>query len=574
MRRSFYIAVAAAMLAATPIFAQQDKPTPPPKEFKPELQPPRKTMPSLNLPEYVITGSDVIIYSGYSKENIAVHDPEEFQRRAGRGVRESWYGDPSPIKAPLNPEPLPGNEYFLLAQAGYGNFSTPYAEVWYSQHYDRGDLRAHAAFESSDGHVSESDYSDIGIDVMGGSYFSSDLPDIIRRSRIQGDLSYEHRDYGLYGNDVLAVTPDLLFRRTYSTFDLGMDLVSRKNRLFDYNARVFTAYTSFDEEMFATNVDTSVAASENTEQTIGMNLGAVFHTEHFPIHLHTTIQTTDISETDTSSTNPLYFAIGADAEWMIGGVLNLRAGLEFLAWENSDETSHSTLHPSVYASYAVTGDVDIFGAFEPSVSYTTSRSLYERNPYFALGSVLRSQDKSLNFKLGAGYDDRKFISLRGYIQYSEIEDYTRFVQEDIPVHRQWGVEYDGRSTITSLHAETKVRFSEKNYVLGEAVYRSSENDLTGEAIPYLPDYELSAVYSHDIIERLNAQVSAKLLGTRLADAEELSAVLNLGIEGSYWMTENVGAFVRLRNFFDENYQLYQGYDARPLFVMGGLKARL
>jgi hypothetical protein len=552
----------------------QVKPTPPPKVFKPETQNARKSLPSLNLPEYIITGSDVIVYSGYTKENLTLADEEAFSRRVGRGSRESWYGDPEPIADLLSPSVIYGNQHTILGRAGFGSFSTPYFEGWYNEHYANGDLNAHAQYISSDGHVPEADYKNFVLDLNGGSWLASDLHPIVARSRVQANMSYGYKDYGLYANTARRSRPSLDFRRSANILDLGADLVSRDNQIVDYKVGLFAEYTLLDESMTVTNPDSLLSQYDHTEFVFGLQAEVETHIGDFPVETHMLAAFTDQSASEGSGSNPAFFELRAASEhWFAKNIL-LQFSAELYSLANSDGSGHTSVHPTVRAEYHFDHEIHSYIGFIPEVQRNSMRKMLTTNPFVTLAPQIRHQETPIAIRIGTAYDDRKFLSINGYADYREINDYAAFSLLPLPLHQQWDVMYEGITSIFSVHVESQIVVSDKGRAMTEFVVRSSENDELASSVPYLPNYEISFEYSH--LLPYNIQVSGlfKLLGDRKADDEDLGSAVFLGLEADYWFMKNAGVFLRLSNIIDQEYQVWQGYDALPIFIMAGIQARL
>ncbi len=561
------------LACAAGVAAAQEKPVPPPKEFKPETAEAKKSLPSLNLPEYVITGADVIAFSGYSKEELAVADPASFSKRAGRGTRESWYGDPRPVKDLISPSEIYGNKYTSLLRVGFGSFSTPYLEAWYNNSFTKADINAHTVIEKSDGHVDDAGYSRFAFDINGGSWFPSNDAPLIARSRIEGKIAYRYHDYGLYANAIPLSEKQFEFDRTTNELDFGVGLVSRENALFDYSARLFGEHTSMDDRLSVHAADTALFDFDAQEFTIGTNISVATQAGELPLRGTLLAAVSDAGSTPGSEDTPGFFQLRGESEYWFRPDLMLRFGAMLFSLANSDGTGSTSAYPTLYGEYYFDNEMRVFLGYTPSVDRNSIRRLIGINPYLTVCPVVRHQETPVAFQLGLAYDVRKGLALSAYVDYRETDNYPAFVRLPQPLNQQWDVDYSGTSKIFSLHAETEVRVSNVATAAGEFIVRSSENSLTGASVVYLPNYEFSFVYTHRFPFGLRLLGSLKVLGDRRADEEDLGTLLYIGGEAQYWIIENVGAFLRVSNIIDQTYQLWQGYDQAPLFLMAGIQAR-
>ncbi|MBR9974073.1 MAG: hypothetical protein KFF77_00690 [Bacteroidetes bacterium] len=561
------------MLCFAPALRAQDKPLPPPRDFKPETKELRDVLPALSLPEYVITGSDMIRFVEDRKGAASEPDSRMFTARAGRGEREPRFTDTSPTRMPLRKPDLTGSDEVLRLRAGIGMYSTPLFEIWYGDRYTDGDAAAHAAYERSAGHVDRADYSAFHFDMRGGTYLPRDVHPLFASSRLQADAAVDVRDYGLFADRLTRSDQqmDLDFRRRTLGLRLGADLLSRRNVLADHTLRLSFAHRSIDETL---GLRDSLELDEyrQIENRLGLDattrLSMGSHDVDFSLLLHVN----DLSERGPGSTRPFYIKGSGGTVFPLGDATRLEAGLALNLYRGSDHASQFRLYPTLLLRRMLNSNWSLFGGWLPEVREHTLEEFLHVNPYMMLASVIRHSDIPWRFTLGTEFDNRRKSSARFAIEYLSTSSWPRFSLLPDPVRQQWELRYDGRASVFSARTELSHRFGPDTRLQASLDLRTSALGEAQGRIPYLPDYEARLLLSHAFPFGLCLQSTMQLVGEQEADGGALPAWLLLGLELDYRLLPNLGLFLRFDNLLDQNRQQWPGYRERPFFLMGGVTA--
>ncbi|MBR9977769.1 MAG: hypothetical protein KFH87_06730 [Bacteroidetes bacterium] len=557
---------------ALPLSAQ-DKPLPPPRDFQPETRQVRDVLPTLLLPEYVITGSDMISFIQDRKGEVSEPDSHEFSARAGRGEREQRFVTTVPSHMPLRKPDLTGSSEVLRLRAGFGAYSTPRLEAWYADRYPEGDAMAHFAYERSNGHVPHADYSHFNAGFSGGSYLPRNLTPLLASSRLQGDMQFQVSDYGLYADRVLQEQPVLDFRRTSFGLSAGMDLQSRNNQVLDHDVRLSFAHLAVDE---ALGIRDTLALDEyrQMENLLALDASArhriAGHQTSFGLQLHVN----DLSERMEESTRPFYMSSDAKMQFDIGERTRLEGSAAMYLYRGSDHASQFRLYPSLLLHTNVAEHWSLFGGWLPEVREQTLSGFLRMNPYMMLASNIRHTDLPLRFRAGADYDNRRQSSARVFVEYLSSTSWPRFGLLDDPVRQQWEMRYDGRASIVHLNLELAHAFSKRTRVQLSTEIRTSSLDGYEGRIPYLPDYETRVLLTHSFPFGLRVQTTVQLVGEQEADGGALPAWMLLGLDLEYRIGRNFGVFLHLDNLLDQSWQRWPGYRERPFFMMAGISTHI
>ncbi|MFZ1729779.1 MAG: hypothetical protein WBQ23_06250 [Bacteroidota bacterium] len=553
-----------------PLFAQ-DKPLPPPRDFKPDAKDTRDVLPALTLPEYVITGSDMISFTEDRKSGAGEPDSKDFTSRAGRGNREQRFFDTSPTRMPLRKPDLTGSEEVLRLRAGLGSFSTPLLEAWYADRYRLGDAAAHMAYERSNGHVPHADYSRFNFDFAGGTYLPRTLHPIFASSRIQGDVQVEAQEYGLYADKLIRYDPALDFRRNAFGFAMGADLISRRNTLLDHDLRISFSHFAIDEAL-AVRDTLPLDEYQQVENRFALEGNAKTSIAGQSVLFGLLMHVNDLSKSSAEPTRPFFMNAAAKSVFSLGERLQLQTGATIFLYRGSDHASQFRVYPSLLLRHLTSADWSLYAGWLPEVREQTLRGFLRQNPYLMLASAVRHTDLPLRFEAGAEFDNRGQSSARFCVEYLSTLSWPRFSLLPDPVMQQWEMRYDGRASIFNIHADVAHAFSNSTRIQVETVLRTSSLGEDQGRVPYLPDCEARVLLHHDFPFPLSVQTTLQLVGEQEADGGAMPAWMLLGIDLEYRVVKNFGVFLSLNNLLDQSWQRWPGYHERPFFMMGGVTA--
>ena len=569
LRAGLLLALSA--LATTRPIAAQEKPLPPPREFTPETKQVRDVLPALTLPEYVITGSDMIAFTEDRKSAATAPDSRDFTSRAGRGSRERRFLGTAPLRMPLRKPALTGSEEVLRVRAGYGSFATPLLEAWYADRYARGDAAAHMSYEKTGGHVADADRTDFQFDLAGGTYFPRTIHPLLASSRLQGDIAVESRTYGLYADKLPASASAFDFRREAFGLAAGVELRSRRNVMLEHSLRV-----SFDhyavEERFALRDSMTIDTYQQLENRFGVDATATTRVRSQDLRIGFLAHLSGMRDDNPQRTAPLFVRGDAATVFPLGDATRLEAAAALYLYRGSDHAAQFRVYPSVMLRQRLDRDWSAFAGWQPTVIEQTLRGFLAVNPYLMLASNVRHTDAPLRFEVGAEFDDRQASSARVGISYLSTTSWPRYSLLPDPVRQQWELRYDGRADILTVHAGLLHAFSSGTRIQAGLDLRTSSLGASAGRIPYLPDFSVRTLLSHDFPFGLRLQPSIELVGEQEADGGALPAFMLLGFDIEYRLLPNFGLFLRFDNLLDQSWERWPGYRERPFFMMGGITA--
>jgi hypothetical protein len=569
-----YLTATLLLLVITTTFVlAQDKPLPPPKDFKPETRRPADALPVLNLPEYVITGSDVASFTDDRKGVIADPDERSLLARAGRGEREQRFMTTHPTRLPLALIPPKGIQNVFGVKAGYGNFYTPSVQAWYANRFRNADVVLDGSWEKSRGHVRLADYEQGHFHAAAGTWLPKTALPFFASSRLEGDFRFEGRSYGLYADKLQQQLPVLDFQRNADHMHFRGNLISRKNPVFDHEISAFFESTTLREHMSVRDT-LAIETWDQAELRAGIDATTRHTIQGIPVVTRGEFHFGDVKPKDKEASAPLYNRLGAEGRFTFTDNLWLDGGLDLYLFRGTEEALSMRVYPEARLSLRLHDDYVSWVAFEPEVREVNFDGLRRINPFLMLASDLRHTDVPLRFSTGVAFDNRRSTSGRLYAEYLSTSTWPRFDLLDDPVRQQWMPRYGSTSSMFGVHAELNHQFNKRTRIQVSAAVRTSHDDELDASIPYLPSIELRTLLSHVFPFGLNVEASAQLVGNQFTPDGDVPAWMLLAFGAEYRLFESVGIFVQASNLLDNDYQRWRGYKERPLFVIGGITIRI
>jgi|GEM_PF-1431571 len=568
-----YIVMLLTVLFAAPaVLRTQDKPLPPPRDFSPDAKRASDVLPALTLPEYVITGSDIISFTEDRKSELDEPDSQAFTVRAGRGEREQRFMSSTPTRVPLHLGNLLGSDERIRLKLGYGSFETPHAQIWYADRYALGDLALHAQYEATKGHVPRADAKLTTLSASGGSYFPASMTPLFASSRIEGSAHFSASTYGLYADKAQRSDPILDFRRKRNHIAAQTSLISRDNRVMDYDLSIFVARTVAEEHLSVRDT-LPLQSYEQREQRIGLDFVSRHSFSGHEFRSRSAFHAGDMKDIADNAVRPFYIRSGVDTRYGSTSSLFFDGGVHMYLYRGNDHPTYFRFYPRLLLRTRLSDNYELFGGYEPEVLERTFDAMLTTNPFLMLSTPLRHTDIPLLIRTGVSYDNRSHSSGRLSIEYLATTSWPRFDLLSDPVRQQWELGYGALTSIFSMRLEMSHHFTSATRVHLSTLLRASHDNELDDRVPYLPGLEVRTLLTHTFPFGLELHTTAQLVGEQRANDADIPAWLLLALEAEYRPWKHVGIFLQLSNLLDHEYQQWTGYSERPFFLMSGVHIR-
>lgn len=542
---SIMLAVAATLSSA------QERPTPPDRR---DLAPPRdsvvRTLPTIDLPEYVITGLSSIDLPRVEKRLVdagptggvlvapapAVRDPA-----AGPAPGAALEGGPSII-------PEAGLQAYL--RAGIGSYRMPQVMASVRKAFEAATIGAHGHYRRSSGFAPETEWSE------GGAVASASLPvDLasagIRNSTLSGDLGFESRSYHWYGTQ----TPS--DRRSVSMVNGG---VAARGWLAGWNGGLSLRFGSTSIE------DTSSPVTEATTQVMAGADGAI---GGIPIAASMSVERSSRSIASAASSGITSLKIESRWQplptvWLSGG-----GGVAYIQGDGGQD--RFVAFPSLRVQFAIDDRHRLFGAFEPRVEGITLMSSQSAHRFLDARTQIRQTvwTNAGRFGLESGWTSH--VRTRVEVEAGTARDLAMIADTAGSGVAQWMY---GDASFAALRAECVAKMRGNDYFSATIIIRSSRNDANGLRILYWPGVEARATYQAHVLSDLTLRGSVQLVGARESQwsgsAVSLPGYTTVDVYGTYAIFRSLSIWLEATNLMNTVYQHWNGIQEPPFRLSAGI----
>jgi len=479
----------------------------------------------------------------------------------------------SPVFVEINPGETYRRNYL---RAGFGNYMTPYAELFTnSLQSDEFALGFHARHLSSTGQIEDyatSAYSQNEASLYGKRY----LKDKVLSAKLEYDRDVVHY-YGFEPENYagLDLSDDDL-KQCFSLIgaNIGLESNYKRGKKMNYAGLLDFYYLN---DLYETN-EMMVALDLNLnskneyfafveKQELGIDLAVDYYNNK------------DSIQSQGTTIAKLKPYINLDFEY-----LNLFIGVEgALA---SDSSSKFYVYPEVRASYQVIPD---YLRFYVSVTGGLHRNSYREitsinpwvNPIFPLGNT----NTKFNIKGGLTGMFSQVIDYNFSVSYADVDNMLFFVNDFLsPYNPETSINLANKFTgvydqvkITAVNLELGYRQSEQLQVLFTADYRNFK--MTNEEKPWqTPAFIAKASAKYRLNRNIsltadlfyNSCIYARTYDKNLQAVKKRSGFVDVNLGGEYMFTDRISVFVQLNNVAAVKYFRWYNYPSQRINVMGGL----
>jgi outer membrane receptor protein involved in Fe transport len=140
----------------------------------------------------------------------------------------------------------------------------------------------------------------------------------------------------------------------------------------------------------------------------------------------------------------------------------------------------------------------------------------------------------------------------------------------------WTTAYSGTTNLTTVEADLFAKFATNGYFTLSLEANSSKNSITDGKIPYVPDVQLRAGLSFEVLRGLRLLPTLSVTDHRIPDllaTHKMNSYLLLGLRGEYSALRGLDVFIDFQNLTDTVYEEWNGYRATPFVVSAGISCR-
>ncbi len=460
-----------------------------------------------------------------------------------------------PLKLKQEPASKIVKNYLTL---GYGNYASPYGEVFLNSGRDKNKMvGAHAFYRGSGkGPVDDknSGSSESGVSLYGKT-FSKLLA-------VSGHLDFENRATHFYGYpEGVEVDRDTI-RQGIRYFSLGTVLSNTKNSDFEYSLGGEFNYIFDRYDARETDVDLAFKSSYKIDEDKGVLIDANYNIISRKDAL------VEAKPRNLLNINPVFWFKPLDN-------LKIRAGL-VASYENDTlDSKNFHLYPDVKATYAFTPFVDFIASLTGGVDKVSLGTLTRENSWMAPNIPIYHTNRVFDFEAGLNARVGTKISVGVGAAYAALKNQYYFVNWAEDAAKFTTAYDDGTTNRSNLYASINFSETAKAKFILRADYYSYNTENIVEAW-HRPTYRLALNSSYNIFSKIIvsadiiAQGGMKALDPISTNVVNLDAAFDLNARVEYLFSDRFSVFLQFNNITSSKYPLYLNYPVRGFQFMGGL----
>ena len=558
MHRSNYILPTVIVACSAPcILLGQAKPTP---DTRRDLTPQRQTtehrpqteLPKIDLPEFVITGWEIIDLPRAEKLPAAETVTGDMPVRTGAPMREN--AQILPTASMVRGPELVHSSLSGRISAGIGSFTTPSVAVALSAPLENARTVVDASYARSNGFTPNARWSEGKIGASVGS--PVDLTGIgMSGSAASASVAYGVRDFRWYG----STSPS----NARSIADGSVSVMA--------GGSIGGGWTGSTEVGYrGTGVTDSTTTVREGIFSIGMRGDGTL--EGIPVFTRLRSHTAGRSGAADNTYGLTTF--GGGAQWVPFEAFALTAAVDGYFGSGSAGGSLARVFPTLRVSYALDPRQTLIGAYEPGVVPTTLGSTLENMRYVDAGSEIRHAVNWNSGRIGLESEWTDDIRTRFELEGTTTDDLPHTV--DTTGSGVFQAAYGGTSRIVGIKADFVAHFGLNDYFSAAFMMRSSENSASGRPVPYVPEAEMRFSYTTSPIEKLTFRSSLQFVHTRetslTGSSARLSGYTRIDVRGAYSVTSSIALWAAAANLTNAIYQHWAGYQEPPFQLSLGAAA--
>ena len=461
-----------------------------------------KNMPSVELPDFVITGKDAIDIKKVKKPL-----PDFISTVSGEFFKPAI--SPEELELREFPNPIKQEKQLLdsvrvyngYLEAGAGIHSLPIGKIIYTVPFERGNVFGKFGALNRIAHVDNSEF--LGFNAGAGvSYFTSADDEFLPGTELRLSGDYKSSDYKTYG--------------TVNPIDKSLS---------DGNLKLQVANHYLKDIMFGLNVGGDFSSLQNekfSESVFFTNLYSKFEFSSFNIGFNFLYELQDVN-LERVGNNTLDYAL---VRPFIGFnfTKNFKTSFGFTYTKSAKEA-----YSFPYAAFALKVDkhISLFGEYAPGAEFVSNTKLLRTNRYYdpeSYFNILFEKKHLLSFTMK--YEYEKYFQIDGGFEYMATDNIPYFNDE---LSR-------GNFAIAKSDAVSYSGFVRLLFHLGPygVFYGSVEGNDTKNGsdkfIPYYPQIKSSLSYGYNFNFGLNSEAILRYNSKAFADIHcQQTSILHLNL---------------------------------------------
>ncbi|MBS1682578.1 MAG: hypothetical protein JST48_12770 [Bacteroidetes bacterium] len=472
----------------------------------------------------------------------------------------------------LKAEPL-SKIYSNYISAGFGNYSSPYAEAYITNKRSKnkyyGAKFFHRSFMNGPVDADNSASGNTELRLFGKA--------MSEKVALDGFVNYENTTTHFYGyrpgQDVSASS----IRQSYNIVSAGSKLENAKTSDLSYQLVAGYSYLS---DHFAAS-ESEINLNWASAYKISKKNRIVINSDYFLI---------DRKDSMVPSHTRQIFKVKPAFEFSSIDKLTVLVGAN-MTYENDTIGNQNKIHvyPNIKADYSVSPSVNVYAGLTGDIDKVSLHSLSRENVWINSNIAIFNTNRALEFFGGLQGKISSKVYAGAGLSVSTLKNFYYYQSDTGATQRaKFNTAYDNGNTVrTQFFGE--LGYSGKTFKINSRIdYWAYSSSIANQiASLYLlgktfasgalqrPSYRYSINSSYNIYDKLLLQVDfiaqggIKALDRETKSLTSLKAALDLNAKVNYFVSNQFSVFLNFNNIFASNYQLYLNYPVRGFQVMGG-----
>lgn len=506
----------------------------------------KKNNPTVELPEFVITGSDAVSVMKAKKiepELVSLLN-EEILRPSQSPEQLETAKLSDPIRAEFNL--LDSLNYFTgKIEAGIGSFTLPRINFLLSSPFDNGLFQLTASGKNKRAHVEKSELYRVkgGVNVF--YQISSESP-LFNGTKLQF-----HGDYGRTSYNLFAAN-DPFIKRDLNSGNVKLSVENLLEEKFNYALSFSDDIHSLQESVYSENF---------------LKLGGMFRANlaSFNLGINSWYNVQMLKNDLVLKSNSDLFSIRSFIGFMIKDFLKALLGVSYMNFKDQNK-----FYPYMFSGLKVNDRISAYFEFAPNAELLGSGHFLDLNPYFQVEDFINFVHERKNaFQVSVKYEYEKYYEVNAGLKYFTSEASPFFENSLIP----------GRFKLSSVSSSSYTLFANSLFHTGPFgyLYGSIELNQTkstnGRILPYHPAINAYVSYGYNFNVGLESKLTLNYLSQQYADisnTNSISPFINLALDFTYKISPEFNLTFELNNLLNRNNVLWAGYKETPLDLVAGI----
>lgn len=513
-------------------------------------------LPKIDLPEFVITGSEKIdlhIESKSEEDQDRIFSPS----RPVPGERLLEVGEALTPKQVKTFSKTPGAMNGKLF-AGFGFYGTPQFDGWFGQHDQTSSYMVNGYYSESNGHLPDAGFWRGGFGLRG----STTLPEssaLVPMAQLTGEMKYGRDAYRAYGSRTPFQVRDLSGFEVSGGIGSRYALPYKALSGFDYSAKTGWGYFSTSDTGKVSETDFFINGTATTtllETTL--RASAEYRISGYTMNL-------------PGIQSGHWFSLRTDGRQLLLPSLLCSFSIQQFIYRGNIGATSGRLYPTIDMRYTFTEQASLYAGFAPMVERNSLSSLIKQNRYMNNTPTIVPTDNRIHFYMGMEFAPLEELVITAKGSYKHLNNYATFYDRDSA--KVWEVLYLSGVRATKFDLNAVYRLNQKQNVSVYFSTQSVKQNDSSHSVPHLPGYTVGAVYHHFFDIGVHAEAFMEFHSSRFtnfSNSHSNAGFIASGIKAEIEMFNQFRGFAELNNLLDQHYYLWNGYRERTVFVMLGI----